>query len=308
MLREPMCPRTRFAADWKTSPWPYFALALGWSWLFWIPVAVSGLDTSAGPGVVLCIVRIFGPAVSAILLTCLASDKEAQREYWNRLINIRRIRPGWYVTIMLVAPVYSALAVLMAWIIKGEIPPLDTAVGYVTHPLTIIPFAITRMLYGPLPEEMGWRGYALDRLQRRWSALASSLVLGVIWAIWHMPMFFMRGSLMSDVFPLWSTRFWVAMGPGLLAGSVVMTWVYNNTRRSTLAAVLLHFMMNFTGEFLRLPGEIKNYQFVWLALIAVAVTMIYGPASLTGRSRRPPVGMGPESAQDMPGAQSDNMA
>ena len=97
-------------------------------------------------------------------------------------------------------------------------------------------------------------------------------------------LFFMRGTLMSDVFPLWSSRFWVAMGPGILSGAVLMTWVYNNTERSTLAAVLLHFMMNFTGEFLRLPGDLKNDQFLWQILIAVAVILIYGPASLTGRA------------------------
>ncbi len=278
--------RTTSAPDWKTSPWPYFILALGWSWLFWIPAAALGLDTSMTPGVILLTIGIFGPAVSAILLTCLTCDKQERRDYWDRLISFKRIGPKWCAIIIVIAPVYSALAILSGLVIKGNMPALDTAVGYVTHPLTIIPFALARMIYGPLPEEMGWRGYALDRLQRRWSALVSSLVLGVIWAIWHMPMFFMRGSLMSDVFPLWSTRFWVAMGPGLLTGSVVMTWIYNNTQRSTLAAILFHFMMNFTGEFLRLPGDIKNYQFVWLTIIAIVVTIIYGPATLNGKVRR----------------------
>ena len=109
---------------------------------------------------------------------------------------------------------------------------------------------------------LGWRGYALDRLQRKWNAVASSLGLGVIWAAWHMPIFFMRGSLLSEVLPLWSVQFWVSMGPGILATAVVMTWIYNNTRCSTLAAILFHFMMNFTFEFLRLPGDLNIYRVV----------------------------------------------
>jgi len=238
---------------------------------------------------------VLGPAVSAIFLTCLTGDKQERRDYWSRLISFKRIGPRWCAIIILIAPVYSVLAILTGLVIKGNIPAFDTAVGYVTHPLTIIPFAIMRLVYGPLPEELGWRGYALDRLQRKWNALVSSLVLGVIWAVWHTPMFFIRGSLMSEVFPLWSTKFWVAMGPGILAGAVVMTWIYNNTQRSTLAAILFHFMMNFTGEFLRLPGDIKTYQFVWLTIIAIVVTLVYGPATLKGKVRRRLVGMGRES-------------
>ncbi len=271
------------APDWKTSPWPYFILALGWSWLFWLPVVFTGMDISVTPGIVLFIIGILGPAVSGILLTCLTGDQQQRWDYWSRLTSFRRIRPRWYAIIILIAPVCSVLAILTGFVIKGNIFPVDTAVSYVTHPLTIIPFAIVTMIYGPLPEELGWRGYALDRLQRKWNALVSSLVLGVIWAVWHLPVFFIRGSLLSEVVPLWSTQFWVSMGPGILAIAVVMTWIYNNTQRSILAAILVHFMMNFTLEFLRLPGDLKIYHFVWLTIIAIVVTLVYGPATFIGK-------------------------
>lgn len=287
--------RTTSPPDWKTSPWPYFILALGWSWLFWIPVALTGMDISVTPGIVLFIIGIFGPAVSAIFLTYLTGDQQERREYWSRLINFRRIGPRWYAIIILIAPVCSVLAILTGFVINGNLPSVDTAVSYVTHPLTILPFAMVTMIYGPLPEELGWRGYALDRLQRKWNALISSLVLGVIWAVWHMPIFFMRGSLLSEVQPLWLTQFWIAMGPGILATAVLMTWIYNNTQRSTIAAILLHFMMNFTLEFLRLPGDLKIYQFVWLTIIAIVVTLVYGPATLTGKVRKRSVAIEQES-------------
>ncbi len=274
---------TTSAPDWKTSPWPYFILALGWSWLFWLPVVFAGMDISVTPGIVLFIIGILGPAVSGILLTCLTGDQQQRRDYWSRLTSFRRIRPSWYAIIILIAPVCSILAILTGLAIKGSLPSFDTAVSYVTRPLTIIPFAIVTMIYGPLPEELGWRGYALDRLQRKWNALASSLVLGVIWAVWHLPVFFIRGSLLSEVVPRWSMQFWVSMGPGILALAVVMTWIYNNTQRSILAAILFHFMVNFTLEFLRLPGDFKIYLFVWLTIIAIVVTLVYGPATFKGK-------------------------
>jgi membrane protease YdiL (CAAX protease family) len=283
--------RKTSAPDWKTSPWPYFVLALGWSWLFWIPVVLTGMDISVTPGIVLFIIGIFGPAVSAILLTCLSGDQQERQAYWSRLTSFKRIGSRWYALIILIAPVCSVLAILTGLVINGNLPAVDTAVKYVTHPLTIIPFAIVTMIYGPFPEELGWRGYALDRLQRKWNALISSLVLGVLWAVWHMPIFFMGGSLLSEVIPLWSTQFWVSMGPGILAIAVIMTWIYNNTQRSTLAAILFHFMMNFTLEFLRLPGDLKIYQFVWLTIIAIVVTLAYGPSTLKEKFRRHSVGI-----------------
>jgi membrane protease YdiL (CAAX protease family) len=94
-------------------------------------------------------------------------------------------------------------------------------------------------------------------------------------------MFFMRGSLQSEVFPLNSVSFWIAMGPGILAEAVIMTWIYNNTQRSTLSAILFHFMMNFTGEFLRLPSDFKNYQFIWLIVIAISIIIVWKPSQLT---------------------------
>lgn len=274
------------AADWKSNSWPYFLLAFGWSWLFWIPVVLIGIDISVTPGMVLFIIGIFGPAVSAIFLTCLTGNKQERRDYWSRLASFTRIGPRWYAVIVLIAPVCSFMAILTGFVIKGSIPSVDTAVSYVTYPLTIIPFVIVTMIYGPLPEELGWRGYALDRLQRKWNALSSSFILGVIWAVWHLPIFFMHGSLLSEVIPLGSTQFWVSMGPGILATAVIMTWIYNNTQRSTLAAILFHFMINFTLEFLRLPGDLKTYQFMWLTLIAIVVTLVYGPATLTWKVRR----------------------
>ncbi len=168
------------------------------------------------------------------------------------------------------------------YLLHGALPHLDAAGRYLHNPLTLIPFALKILIYGPLPEELGWRGYALDRLQRRHGALSSSLILGVVWSVWHLPMFFIYSSLMAEVFPLWSLSFWLAMGPGILATSIIMTWIYNNTRRSILGAVLLHFMMNFTGEFLRLPGDLKSCQFIWIIVMAILVVMYSEPVKFQG--------------------------
>jgi uncharacterized protein len=270
----------------RSNPWLYFAFAFGWSWLFWIPLAILGTDISKVPGKIWFGVGILGPSVAAIVLTHVLGDERGRHDFWNRVLDFRRIPVHWYAIIILFAPLYSLLAVITGLMFHGALPHLETPIRYMANPLTIIPFSVLTFLYGPLPEELGWRGYALDRLQSGHGALLSSSILGAIWSLWHVPMFFLRSSIMSDVFPFWSSLFWVTMGPGIIATAIIMTWIYNNTQRSILGAILCHFMMNFTGEFLRLPGDYKTYQFIWIIAMAILIVIFCEPARFKGRRNR----------------------
>jgi membrane protease YdiL (CAAX protease family) len=127
---------------------------------------------------------------------------------------------------------------------------------FLEQPLAVIPFAIFTLAFGPLPEEIAWRGYALDRLQTRWNALISSLILGTAWTVWHLPLFSIAGSYQNSL--VGSSSFWLFM-LDKVPQSVVMTWIYNHNQRSTLSAVLLHFMVNFTGELFRLTEHAEFY-------------------------------------------------
>jgi uncharacterized protein len=112
-------------------------------------------------------------------------------------------------------------------------------------PLALLGFAAFVLVFGPIPEEIGWRGYALDALdalQARWSALSASVLLGVAWALWHTPLFFVAGYY-ADGSPPEPVLFTVA----ILVHSVVYTWIYNHTERSVLAMIAFHVMVNFVG-------------------------------------------------------------
>lgn len=196
----------------ESSPWPFFAIALGWSWLFWIPLALPETDVTTMPGVLVLAIGGLGPAISAIFLTYAAQGVDQRKDYWKRVIGFSRIPPKWYATIFLIPPLYSILALATGLVFQKSLPFLETPAKYLHNPLSILPFAVVTLFYGPLPEELGWRGYALDRLQRKWNALSASVILGIIWSTWHLPMFFIKGSLQAEIFPFASSRFWIAMG------------------------------------------------------------------------------------------------
>jgi len=260
------------------NPWPFFALTFGWTWLFWITAVLSGQSIEALSVRLLLYLGGLGPLLAGILLTHLTQDREGRRDYWRRVVDFKRIGAGWYGVTLLTIPVLTGLAALLDVLLGGSPPRLEVDLS---RPLAVLPFALFTLLFGPLPEELGWRGHALDRLQARWSALTSSLALGVAWSLWHLPLFFIEGTYQHGL-GLGSSRFWLFM-VGMVPVSVLYTWIYNNNGRSTLSAVLFHFTINFTGELLSLSSRAEVYNALLCVIVAIAIAIIWGPETLTCR-------------------------
>jgi membrane protease YdiL (CAAX protease family) len=260
-------------------PWAYFGLVYLF-WVFAIPAALSSVNVNESPALMVAyVLGGLGPPVAAILLTYLTQDQAGRHDYWRRIVDFRRIGLKWYGVIFLTWPVITALAALLDRLLGGEGLRLELAARFLEQPLLILPFALFYLLFGPLPEEIGWRGYALDRLQVRWNALTSSLILGAAWALWHLPTFFVRGTYQHNL-GFGTLSFWILMLE-IMPGSILQTWIYNNTGRSTLSAILLHFMGNFTGELFELSARAEIYSFLLAIAAAIIVVLSWGPKTLT---------------------------
>lgn len=259
------------------SPWLFFAIAVGFSWLFWVPAAFVDADIMNSPWVVLLYLGGIGPAVGGILLTYLDTDKARQREYWQRALDPRRIGARWYLVVLFAYPLLT-LAVLLPQIAQGQFPASDALQEMLAQPLRLVPFVAFIFLFGPFPEELGWRGYALDALQERMSALASSLVLGAVWAAWHVPLFFMNGTFQNEL-GFGTAAFWRFMAFAVVI-SVFFTWAYNSNRRSTLSAMLFHFSTNLTGNLLEMSAAQETIRLAILVLLAAVVVRVCGAKHL----------------------------
>lgn len=263
-----------------TSPKTFFILTFAITWLFWIPAAVYGVEVMKFPYVLLIAFGGLGPAVAGVFLTCKTRDKEGRRDYWRRIVDFKRIGTKWYMVIVLTFPVIIALAILTDIASCRKSPQFETFVNLSSDPLKIFYFLIFVLLFGPIPEELGWRGYVLDRLQEKRTALASSLILGIAWTFWHLPLFFMKGFYHHDEVGF-GTPGCLSFSVYTVAFAILITWVYNNTRRSTLSAILFHFTGNFTAEALTLSERADNFKSLLLVLSAVVVTIFWGPHTLT---------------------------
>jgi len=222
-----------------TSPWLFFLITYGLTWVLHVPAALSGQTNMEFPTMLLYMLGGFGPTVAGIVLVYRERDKNQRKDFWRRTIDFRRIRGSGYLVILLLPLILFALGLGLDVLVGGQPPALPNIAAAASQPATLIGLVIPLIIFGPLSEELGWRGFVLDRLQARYTPLASSLVLGLLWWAWHLPLFFIRGTT-QYIFGIFTLPFWsfLTMVVGL---SVLMSWVHNRNKRSTLAAIILHF-------------------------------------------------------------------
>jgi membrane protease YdiL (CAAX protease family) len=219
-------------------PLKFIWIAFGWSWVFWIPgtLAERGLITLPIPAGVLEVIGGFGPLVAAFLLTAQTGGWPGLRALIGQA-GRWRVNPIWY-AVVLIGPFLYQLAGMALHVLLGGQPPAALAL-LEEVPGVLVNFVLAFFFIG-LAEEMGWRGYALPRLQTQYSALTASLILGVIWALWHLPLFFNPGTSYSQT----SFAVWLIY---LLPYAILHTWLYNSSRGSLLLSIALHAMGNATG-------------------------------------------------------------
>jgi membrane protease YdiL (CAAX protease family) len=263
---------------------PFFVAVFGLSWGFWALAALCSVRDGTLLSQILHYAGGLGPFAVTIALLYWRHRPDFRRDFWRSAIEFGRIDARWYGVVLLTIPVMTALGALVDRLLGGVGLKLAAADRFVAQPWMILPFALFTLAFGPLPEELAWRGYALDSLQVKRKALTSSLILGIAWTVWHLPLFFIQGSYQHSL-GLGTGQFWLYLMDKVPL-SILMTWVYNNNRRSTLSAILLHFMVNFVGELFDLTLRAEAVYILLLVVAALGVTVLWGPDRLardTGR-------------------------
>ena len=240
--------------------WLFFVIAFAWSWLLWMPEVLWGVSLY---------VAAFGPTVAAFLLTYINEGRNGTRELLKRGLDFR-FRKIWLIPIFLLMPAIAGFSLLLAVLIGEPVPEI----AVLSQPWIIIPaFFYILFLGGPLQEEFGWRGYALDRLQINYNALVSSVILGFIWGLWHLPLFFMPRQEMYYNVPIWGFIL------GTIFFSIIFTWIYNNTGRSILAVLLLHTTGNLSHFIFPVGATTWGglYSVILNVVVVIIILIIWGP-------------------------------
>jgi len=256
----------------------FFVLAYALTWSLESPLVLLGDSVTATQSLVLVILASNVPSVVAIVLTAIVLGKGALRKLLGRLLPWR-VNPLWYLVVVL-GPVVLVGGVVGLNALMGG-PALSLGMPLLS---AAIFFAISIFPGSAMGEEIGWRGYALPRLQGRMSALSASLILAPVWALWHLPLWLQGG-------PVQTPTLYAAFIVSAFALSVILTWVYNSTGGSLLMVVLLHATANLpiTLAIDGLGGRAVVPVLLYFGLeivAAIGVVIWAGPKHLSRKHRK----------------------
>lgn len=248
--------------------WVFFIYTFLWSWCFWTIPIIYGIENTV-PKFFYALAGI-APSLMEIILAYKNGDKKYWRNFWTRILSFRLISLKWYLVIFLPIVLSNAIAVISGYFLTGKIPEFNTLNYYLSNPLKLLTFILFMFVFGPIAEEIGWRGYALDHLEKEYSWFTCSMIISLFWALWHLPLFFIQGTYQYNLTGE-SFLYFIVFIIEFFPESVIMTWIYSNNKKSILSGILFHFAINFFGELIDIPNQIKIFRTAVLLFIAIII-------------------------------------
>ena len=256
----------------------FFVMAYAFSWIAWSPWVLSeegvGLLpfelSGATSGLLSAAAILLGPTLSAFIMTGVTEGRAGVRRLLHRIV-LWRVGLRWYLFALIGIPLVMVLGTLI--LPEGLASLLGLGPGYVLSYLST--YVLVVILGGPLFEEPGWRGFALPRLQPLHSPLLGTLILGLLWALWHLPEFLV---------PAWAES---SGGSGFLdivkfvliaiAFAIVITRVFNNTKGSVFMAILVHASIDTFSIPLGVlcsPSDVANSLLLSFGVLVVVLVVL----------------------------------
>jgi len=235
----------------------FFLMALGFTWVYelvFIVLLHLPLGTAVIPG------QIIGPTFSAFLMTGLTEGDAGMGRLLRRYV-LWRVGWPWYLVVLIGIPALLLLTILVLPGGMGAVRPIVQAY--------LVAYVIIFFVGGAFFEEPGWRGFALPRLQQRYGSLWGTLILGVLWAFWHLPVFLVPGFNGAGTGFAGVSIPFVEFVFGTMGMAVIFTWVFNNTRGSLLLAMLLHASLDTA-----VPGAESSLIFLTLYIVLVVIALL----------------------------------
>jgi membrane protease YdiL (CAAX protease family) len=258
----------------------FFLLAYALTWTLWfVGIYVGSRPGLEAYGSVFSLVGLLGPIGTALHLVFTSGSEALKSDFKDRLFNLRRIRP-----IFVLAAIAMPFAVILLSIL------LSVAFGQPTDQFklsgggNLLAMIILAMVLAPIMEEVGWHGYGVDSLRAKTGMLQATLLFGVLWSVWHAPLFLIGGTYQNTLAgmdnPVFVANFFVSVIPA----AIIANWFYYRNSRSIALAVFLHAMLNAASVLLN-AGQIAKC-IATLLYAAIAATLMVADRALFAEGQR----------------------
>lgn len=247
-----------------------FCLMLfAFSWFFWGTVLFTGQSFNTFSGKLLVLAGLLGPMIIAVVLTRNASP-EIKKDLLSRLIDLKRVPISAYAWLIGIPLLIMLASITISITFGGSLQQFVPRPHTTFSALSFFIFVMSTLFIGPLPEEIGWRGFMLHRLTESIGSRRATIAVAATYAIWILPLFFIRAHPLHAAASTW--LFIPVSLVTVVAQAVAYTYVYTRFRQSIWATILLHFGIAFSFHFFEV--EMKTQVLVMIGWILIAVKLI----------------------------------
>lgn len=232
---------------------------------------LSFQSENSGWYMVLMLPGLMAPFLISLMMILRSKNVDLVNDFINRLINPRLMQLKTLSMLALLMPLSVIISILLSLPIGGSMSQFQFAEGF-SFSSGFVPVLLLLLLAASF-EELGWRGYAFDSLQSRYTFFTASLLFSILWSLWHFPLLFVKDSYQYAIFHenVWfAVNFFISIVPM----GIIISWVCIKNRKSIIAAILFHFIINISQEILNITQMTKCIQtLVLVGVVAVIVAL-----------------------------------
>ena len=263
--------------NFKYKPFKFYLLTTLITWAIWFAAAYFSFhEDLTAYKYVFVILGLVVPFVVAMFMIYGSGNDEMKRDFWNRLFNFKLIKPRYLLIILLTMPVTVVLAVAVSLLFGQPVTQFALSPGFSVAGWAGVQLLIS-VIIAPTFEETGWRGYGVDSLRKNGRSLfKSTLIFASLWALWHVPLFFIKGYYHYEMLHtniIYAINFVVAV----FALAFLANWVFYRDNRSIPGNILFHIMPNLCLSLFQIEQFTKCIVTVILLLFSVIVFLRFKP-------------------------------
>ena len=257
---------TKDKDEYKYRPVLFFICAYFFTWIFWIP-AIFVPETA---GSVLMLVGLIAPAVVSTAFVLVSGNAELKKDLKDKIIGFYKVKwvnVFWAVVVFALIVFFS---ILLSLLFGQSLKQFSFTEGF-SFTGVGIGTAFVTITVASIIEEVGWKGYCEDSIGQYMNWFWESLLFGVLWSLWHLPLIFIEGTYQAELMvnPLYVINFFVS---GIPLGYII-TWVYLVSDRSILACMIFHLFVNFMQEKIAMTPETKCVETIVVIIATVIIVM-----------------------------------
>ena len=249
-------------------PKRFYALVFIFTWAFWLFAILfdEGLTSSIG-----MILGVISPATIAIITVFTSKSDVLKKDFKRKIFNFWKLKPLYIIGGFLIMSAIICCSILLSLLFGGSIEQFSVIEGFTFDGPGLFS-AFATITLAAILEEVGWRGYGEDSIAQYNSWFKESIIFGFIWALWHLPLFWIPGTYHIEIRQM-NVLYMVNFMVSVIPMGFITTWVYVKNGRSMLASILFHLFVNTMQEKIAMTQPTKCIETLFVTIAAVIIVL-----------------------------------